>query len=68
LEVDSHVLSTIVKQLTKHTAISSSQEFASTKTIAKEKIRGSRRSTLTQKSLKLQSCDQKNESSKFKSS
>jgi hypothetical protein len=67
LVVDFDVHSIIVKQLTKHIAISSFQEFASTKTITKEKVRGSRKSTLTQKSFKLQSCDQKNESSKFKS-
>jgi len=41
------VQSAIMKQLTEHTASSSSQEFASTKTIAKEKVRRSRRSTLT---------------------
>ncbi len=53
LEVDSHVHSTIVKQLIKHIAISSSQESTSTKNTTKEKVRGSKRSTLTHKSLKL---------------
>jgi hypothetical protein len=47
LEVDSHVHSTIVKQLIEHIAISSSQEFASTKTTTKEKVKGFKRSTLT---------------------